>query len=269
MRAAHQVLDDAPKILRDPVAVGLTEGTAAIEIERRSAELLTPACKLLRSAIVLRSRFAEDALAAAIASGVEQYVLLGAGLDTFGFRQSKAAAKLRIFEIDYPATQRWKLERLLSLGMKSPSNVTYVPLDLELHGLEQPLRDAGFDLRRPAFFSWLGVTQYLDDQTIDSTLTSIARLTQRSGVTLSFNPPDQALDGLDREEALAGAERAAAVAEPWRARPTAASLIDRLRTLGFARVEHLQPKRADALYFQGRKDGLRAPRFEQLISAFT
>jgi methyltransferase (TIGR00027 family) len=268
MRAAHQLLDDEPKIFRDPCALGVTDGASRTEIEGRSSELLTPACKLLRSAIVLRSRYAEDELARAVEKGVEQYVLLGAGLDTFALRQPAHAASLRIFEVDQPATQRWKLQRLRSLGAKLPGNLAHVPVDLQLNALDEPLREAGFDRRKPAFFSWLGVTQYLDERAIQSTLRYIAGLAPGSGIAFSFNPPEDELDGLDLGEARAAAARAAAVGEPWRTRPTVAFLVNRLRTLGFRHIEHLHPAHAERLYFNDRKDGLRAARFEQLISAF-
>lgn len=268
MRAAHQLLDAEPKIFRDPLAVGLTHDTSAAEIRRRATELLTPASKLLRSAIVLRSRYAEDALAAAMARGMEQYVLVGAGLDTFALRQPVRASRLRIFEVDHPATQRWKLERFLAAGARPPANIAHVPVDLESNGLEEALHAAGFDRRKPAFFSWLGVMQYLDERAVRSTLSCIAGLAPRSGVVFSFNPPDSELDDLDLEEARAAARRAGALGEPWRTRPTVEPLLDQLRALGFGRVEHLYPRRAQVLYFNGRKDGLRAARFEQLISAF-
>jgi methyltransferase (TIGR00027 family) len=268
MRAAHQLLDDEPKIFRDPFAVGITDGASRAEIESRASELLTPACKLLRSAFVLRSRYAEDELASAIQKGASQYVLLGAGLDTFALRQPAHAADLRIFEVDHPATQRWKLSLLRSRGAKLPRNLAHVPVDLQVEALDEPLRRAGFDRRKPAFFSWLGVTQYLDERAIQSTLRYLAGLAPGSGVAFSFTPPEDALDGLDREEARAAADRAAALDEPWRTRPAADFLANRLRTLGFSRIEHLHPAHAERLYFNDRKDGLRAARFEQLISAF-
>jgi methyltransferase (TIGR00027 family) len=268
MRAAHQLLDDEPKIFRDPFALGVSESASRTEIEGRSSELLTPACKLLRSAIVLRSRYAEDELARAVEKGIEQYVLLGAGLDTFALRQPAHAASLRIFEVDHPATQRWKRQRLRSLGASLPGNLAHVPVDLQLEALDEPLRRAGFHRRRPAFFSWLGVTQYLDEDAIQSTLGYIAELAPGSGVAFSFNPPEGELDGLDREEARAAADRAAAVGEPWRTRPTVDFLVSRLGTLGFRHIKHLHPAHAQRLYFSDRKDGLRAARFEQLISAF-
>jgi methyltransferase (TIGR00027 family) len=267
MRAAHQVLDDDPKIFRDPFAIGFTDGASRTEIDGRSRELLTPACKLLRSAMVLRARYAEDELAASIENGIRQYVLLGAGLDTFALRQPAHAANLRIFEVDHPATQRWKRQRLVSLGAKLPANLAHVPFDLQLDGLDKALRGAGFDRRKPAFFSWLGVTQYLDERAIHTTLGYIAGLEPGSGISFSFNPPEDTLDGLDREEARAAAGRAAAFGEPWRTRLTAGTLVHRLRAAGFRRIEHLHPTYADRVYFSGRRDGLRAARFEQLISA--
>jgi methyltransferase (TIGR00027 family) len=267
MRAAHQIVDDEPRIFRDPFAVGLTEGTSRDEIESRATEFLSPACRLLRSAIVLRSRYAEDQLAFAVQRGVAQYVLLGAGLDTFALRQG-AQAGLRVFELDHAATQRWKLELLRSRGIEAAPNVTYVPMDLEVDSLDAALGRSGFQPQEAAFFSWLGVTQYLDARAVEVTLRYIAQLAPGSGVVFSFNPPDEALDGMDRAEARAAAERSGRIGEPWLTRPTAEVLAKRLRALKFRRIEYLTPHHAERAYFDGRRDGLRPPRFEQLFSAF-
>jgi methyltransferase (TIGR00027 family) len=267
MRAAHQIVDDEPRIFRDPLAVGLTEGTSRDEIEGRAHEFLSPACKLLRSAIVLRSRYAEDQLAVVMRHGVAQYVLLGAGLDTSALRQG-AQAGLRVFELDHAATQRWKLGLLRSRGIEASPNVTYVAVDLQVDSLDAVLRRSGFEPHKPAFFSWLGVTQYLDERALEATLRYIAQLAPGSGVVFSFNPPDEALDGLDRAEARAAAERSSRIGEPWLTRPMPEVLASRLLALGFRRVEHFAPDDAEQAYFVGRRDGLRAPRFEQLFCAF-
>lgn len=268
MRAAHQVVDDEPKIFRDPFAVEISESASGRRIEDVGAELMTPACKLLRSAMVLRSRYAEDELAKAVGWGVRQYVLLGAGLDTYALRQPAQANYLRIFEVDTPGTQHWKASLLERREAGLPRNVTYVGADLEKDDLALSLRRAGFRADAPAFFSWLGVTQYLHEAAVEATLRQIAALPAGSAVAFSFNPPEETLDGADRAEAQAAAARSLAAGEPWLTRPMVQDLQRCLARFGFRRGRHLAPAEAQEVYFGERSDGLRAPRFEQLIYAF-
>ena len=267
LRAAHQVLDDEPKILHDPRAVGLIEGTSRADIMDQAASLRSPGLRLVRSAIVLRARYAEDRLAAAASDGVEQYVILGAGLDTFAFRQPPWAARLRVFELDHPGTQAAKAAVLRRRGMRAPANVSYVPIDFAAQSPAVPLLGSGFDPQKPAFFSLVGVMQYLTAQAIDALFSYVARLPSGSGIAFSFNPPEDELDVRELEEARAAAIRSACFGEPWLSRPRAEWLARRLRTLGFREVEHLAPEAAARVYFDGRHDGLRAPRFEQVMSA--
>ncbi len=140
-------------------------------------------------------------------------------------------------------------------------------LDLETESLRVNLRVAGFDPARPGFFSWLGVTQYLTAAAIEATLHFIARLPRASGVALSFVPPDDELAGADLAEVRASTRRAASLGEPWLTRYRAGELMQSLRALGFRSVLHLTPETASQRYFAGRTDGLRAPRFEQLLFA--
>jgi hypothetical protein len=112
----------------------------------------------LRASIALRSRYAEDALGEAVARGVRQYVLLGAGLDTFAYRNPYAGEGLRVFEVDHPATQQWKRDRLRQVGIPLPDSPTFVAIDFERETIDAALARAGFDRRQPAFLSWLGVT---------------------------------------------------------------------------------------------------------------
>ncbi len=126
-RAAYQVLDDEPRILDDPVAVGLTEGCSREEILAAAQEYRTPILALRRSAFVLRSRFAEDCLRSAVSGGIRQYVILGAGLDTFAYRQPNWARNLAIFEVDHPPSQEYKRERLAARGIQIPANLRFCP----------------------------------------------------------------------------------------------------------------------------------------------
>jgi methyltransferase (TIGR00027 family) len=156
LRAVHQVLDADPKILDDPLAVGLVEGSSREEILAAPPGFLPPVW--FRSIFVLRSRYTEDSLGEAVANGIGQYVLLGAGMDTFAYRQPSWAARLRIFEIDHPESQKVKREHLVKRGIAVPANVEFCPIDFENSSLVEGLATSSLDHRAPTFFSWLGVT---------------------------------------------------------------------------------------------------------------
>jgi methyltransferase (TIGR00027 family) len=149
-RAAHQVLDQPP-VLPDPVAVPLLGAHFALDREREAH----PVVRAFRAFMAARSRYAEDRLWDAVAAGVEQYVVLGAGLDTFAYRNP--FPDLRVFEVDFPATQEWKRVLLDEASIHVPENLIFVPLDFEHRTLSAGLDDAGFDASAPAFFGWLGV----------------------------------------------------------------------------------------------------------------
>jgi len=157
-RAAHQLLDD-PKVFEDPVAFSVLDPGTAASLRARPKVEAGLIANAVRAYIAARSRYAEDALAAAVARGVRQYVLLGAGLDTFPYRNPHA--EVRVFEVDYPGTQAWKRARLSQGGVVIPPSVTFVPLDFQEETLPDGLRRAGFLTDVPTFFSWLGVTMYL------------------------------------------------------------------------------------------------------------
>jgi methyltransferase (TIGR00027 family) len=196
-------------------------------------------------------------------------VILGAGLDTFAFRQPAFARGLQIYEVDHPATQAWKRERLAAAGVAAPDNLHWAPVDFEQRTLAAGLEDAGFDASRPAFLSWLGVTQYLTLPAIDATLKVVAALPSPSTIVLSFILPDVDLPSEEAAAARMVAEDAARAGEPWLTRISPRDLANRLSQLGFRVVVHLTPQEANARYFAGRRDGLQAPHVAQLISATT
>jgi methyltransferase (TIGR00027 family) len=269
LRAAHQLVDDEPKIVNDPIAVVLVDDITREQIAARAAALRSRALMNPRAAVLLRSRYAEDLLAEAIAEGVSQFVILGAGLDTFAFRQPAFARRLQVYEVDHPATQAWKRERLAAAGIAVPDNLRWVPIDFEQQTLATGLRKAGFDASEPAFFSWLGVIQYLTLPAIDATLRVVAALPSPSTIVLSFMLPD--IDPQSEEAAIARqvADDAARAGEHWLTRISPQDLAFRLTELGFRKVTHLRPEEANALYFAGRRDGLRAPHLAQLMNART
>jgi methyltransferase (TIGR00027 family) len=165
-RAAHQLID-RPPVLADPIAVRLADDGSPRDMERAQHRV----ARDFRAYLAARSRYVEERLAVVVAGGVEQYVVLGAGLETFAYRNPFPA--LRVFEVDLPATQAWKRHLLAKAGIDLPANLTFVPLDLERQTLVDGLVEAGFDRRRPAFFGWLGVVPYLTLEAFRATLDAL------------------------------------------------------------------------------------------------
>ncbi len=201
-----------------------------------------------------RSRYAEDELACAVAHGVRQYVVLGAGLDTFAYRNPHPG--LRVFEVDHPATQVWKREQLEAAGIAIPAALTFVPIDFERQTLAEGLGLAGFDLKAAAFFSWLGVTPYLTRDACISTLNLIARTPPGSGVVFDFAVDPALLNPGQRQALDALSERVARYGEPFQLFFDPRKLQDELAEIGFQRTEFLQGKELNERYFKDRDDGL-------------
>lgn len=267
-RAAHQVLDD-PRIFDDPLALrilGLDKRNVSDHDQGWLDE--APLSRVLRASLAARSRHAEDTLRQAQVRGVGQYVILGAGLDTFAYRNPLPGDGLRVFEVDHPAMQEWKRRRLHVMDIAIPSHCTFAPVDFETQTLADGLRQAGFDTGQPALFSWLGVTMYLTAGAIEATLRFVASLPAGSGIVFDYmispallsSKARQAFDGLSRRVASAG--------EPFQTFFDPPALADSLRDLGFVRVDDMAPEHIDAKYFQGRADGLRAGKLAHLMTAW-
>jgi methyltransferase (TIGR00027 family) len=266
MRALHQTIDEEPRILDDSIVPRLIDTT------RRDEDWLAQFvnhrfAKRWRAGFVMRSRYAEDCLAEGAARGVRQYVILGAGLDTFAYRKPRWASSLRIYEVDHPETQRWKRGKLAAAGIAIPPNLTFVPIDFETTTLTDALWATGFASATESLCSWLGVTQYLSSDTIDTTLRFVLSLPHLSEIVLSFILPQEALAGVEAEAVQTAALRAAEVGEPWLSRFYAGNLEAKLRALGFSSVIHLTPEDAHERYFRNRRDGLEPRRGEQLMRA--
>jgi methyltransferase (TIGR00027 family) len=264
LRAAHQLLD-VPPVFTDPLALRVIGAAAASSL--RLGGHAGAARAALRAFVAVRSRFAEDGLAEAHARGIRQYVLLGAGLDTFAYRGGLPG--LTVFEVDHPATQAWKRTRLAEAGIGVPHSVTYAPLDFEREPLAVGLARAGFDAARPACFAWLGVTPYLTREAILATLAFVAGLGRGGEIAFDYAEPVAGGRGAQRlaHEALAG--RVAAVGEPFRCELEPAALAADLRRLGFSTVEDLGPEDLNARYLRGRGDGLRLRGRGRLVRATT
>jgi methyltransferase (TIGR00027 family) len=265
-RAAHQLLD-RPRIFEDPVAVGLVPEASEEAILGAADDHRAPVPTLFRSLFAFRSRFAEDRLAEAAARGVRQYVIVGAGLDTFPWRQPGFARHMQIFYVDHPATLAWTEARFRERGLATPANLSFVATDLEKQELAERLDQRGFERQAGAFFSVLGVTQYVSRDAVEALLRFAASQQVQSEIVFSFAPPDDELKGEELAAAICGVAFTEAVGEPWVTRMRAAEAFDLLTRLGFGEVFHLTPKRAQQRYFVGRGDMLRAPHLEQLIAA--
>ena len=247
-RAAHQVLEGG-RLWEDPLAVRIL-GPSGEALARDAGT--RPAQLGLRHFIVLRARFAEEALAAAHALGVRQGVVLGAGLDTYAYR-TPLGDGLRLFEVDHAATQAWKRRRLAEAGIPEPEHLAFVPVDFEQEALVGCLARAGFDPDRPAFCSWLGVVPYLTETAIFATLADLAALA--GGVRIAFdygNPPEPGAAGEGGVHADL-ARRVAGAGEPLRTTFATDRLHAQLRGLGFQVLEDLGPADLRARY--GSKDG--------------
>jgi methyltransferase (TIGR00027 family) len=231
-RALHQTLDGGA-IFRDPFAAILLDDETLARLDEMAAD---PTQRPMRLFIAARSRFSEDALAACVARGVRQVVVLGAGLDTFSLRNPHAG--VRVFEVDYPATQRWKRERLTQAGLAMPASLTFAPVDFERQSLAEGLAAAGFQADRPAFFQWLGVVPYLTREAIATTLDFIARVPE-SQVVFDYAEPLENYLVDRREYVIAVAARAAALGEPWLSLFDPADLSGILRARGFGTIEDL------------------------------
>lgn len=256
-RAAHQLFDN-PKVFDDPIALPIL-GPGAEERLRNESRFLNRMGRVVRASMAARSRYAEDQLARVVECGTGQFVILGAGLDTFAYRNPYAQRDLRVFEVDYPATQEWKRERLAAAGIAIPPSVTFAPVDFEHQTLAEGLRQAGFDASKPAFFSWLGVTMYLVRDTAMSTFRFIASCGPGSAVTFDYIVPRETLNWTGQLVLRAMSRRVEKAGEPFRTFFAPGELHEELGRMGFRSIEDLGGAEINARYFKNRADGLRVP----------
>ncbi len=249
-RAAHQIADPPP-VLDDPIALRLIGPGYENDLERA----MHPVGRDFRAFMAARSRYAEDNLGSAVAAGVRQYVVLGAGLDTFAYRNP--FPHLHVFEVDFPATQEWKRSLLADAVIPIPDSLTFVPLDFEHKALADGLRESGLDLSAPAFFSWLGVAPYLTLDAFRSTIRTVAQFPAGSGITLDYAFPPASLSPKRRAIFDRLAERVAAAGEPFQLFLTPEQAETELRNAGFNRIEQVDHDGLNDLYFNGRADGLK------------
>ena len=266
-RAAHQLLDD-PKVFDDPVALRIIgkESAAALQADPSQFEA-TPLSPYLRAFVAARSRYAEDELAFGVRRGVSQYVILGAGLDTFAYRNAYPKGVLHVFEVDYPSTQTWKRSRLEEVGITLRGDLTFAPVDFETQTLEEGLRSAGYNPGKCTFFSWLGVTEYLTSEVVMATLRFIASAPAASGVVFDYMISPSLLTPAQRSRFDALARRVASAGEPWQSFFDPGLLTRDLRAMGFRYVEDKGPEDINAKFFKNRKDGLRVGSLSHVMNA--
>jgi len=248
-RAAHQVLEQG-RVFTDPLALRILGAEAEATVRAAEGD---PSRRGLRLFIAVRSRFAEDALAAAFAAGTRQLVILGAGLDTFACRNPHGP-DLRIFEVDHPATQAWKRQRLAEAGLAVPPNLTFVPVDFEREALPGALAAAGFDAGGPSFFSWLGVVPYLTEEAVFATLGFLAALSGRIQVVFDYGNPARPGSGPDAYETARDelARRVEAIGESLQCHFETGDLHARLGALGFTVLDDLGPVLLRERFFPNR-----------------
>ncbi|HSY38446.1 MAG TPA: class I SAM-dependent methyltransferase [Polyangia bacterium] len=266
-RALHLEVDDPPHVFQDDVGLKLV----APDEGWRSRPDMSPFTRPFRASIVARARFIEDLVAEQVARGVGQYVILGAGLDTFAQRRPELANRLLVFEIDQPGPQAWKRRRLVDLGLGVPPFLRLVPVDFEAgDAWWERLATSGFDRGRPAVVASTGVSMYLTREAILTTLRQVAALAPNSTLAMSFMLPIEMAD----PDVRPGIERAAAGAKangtPFISFFTPAEMLALAREAGFGKVEHVSAAALAQRYFAGRTDGLRPPNnSEELLVATT
>ncbi len=254
LRAAHTIRGGEPRIFRDELAMALADMT--------EAEVLSLAARVppaSASTCILRSRFAEDRLSLA-KHRLNQYVVLGAGLDSYALRMGERLAELQVYEVDDPEFQTWKQRRINALGMSLPHQLHYVPCDFEAVMLPAALAKQGFLATEPCFISWLGVTQYLTTAAIRETLHWAAARPGGSELVLTFLDTNAQAAALKVSMAAAGVDVLSTF--------TSDEMTCLLREAGFSRIEHLRAAEVNERYFRSRSDGLMAPQIQCLVTAF-
>ncbi|MFI6600620.1 class I SAM-dependent methyltransferase [Nonomuraea sp. NPDC050536] len=249
-RAAHLVVDHEPYIFRDTMAAALlgAKGEEVIGYHRTYGDHVV--LSGTRAQVTARSHYVEGRLG----EGAGQYVVLGAGFDTFGLRNATGG---RVFEVDHPATQRWKRELLASAGLTPPAQLAFVPVDFESDDLMEALVAAGFDPREPALVSWLGVAMYLTEEAIAASLATVARFAPGSELVMEYALPPALRDEQGHAFAEFALPAAAERGEPWLSFFTPGDLSSLLDRHGLKTAEHVRQADCVAPELWNRQDALR------------
>lgn len=266
-RAMHVLLDPPPHVLEDEIGLQLA---APDNGWRRRPDMDPHATSGYRAAIVARARFIEDLVVEQAGHGVAQYIVLGAGLDTFAQRRPEIASRLRVFEVDQPGPQAWKRQRLTELGYGIPDWLRLVPVDFEAsESWWQQLSAAGFDPGQPAVVVSTGVTMYLTKDATAATLRQIAGLAPGSTLAMTFLLPAELLDDADRSGLQVSEKGARAAGTPFISFFTPPEMLTLAREAGFKDARHVPGTLLAERYFADRTDGLRPSSGEDLLLATT
>ncbi|MGZ3453294.1 MAG: class I SAM-dependent methyltransferase [Polyangiales bacterium] len=256
-RALHVQIDPPPHVFEDEIGLRLA---APDEGWRRRPDMDPVGTRPFRASIVARARFIEDLVAEEAGRGVDQYVLLGAGLDTFAQRRSELASRLRVFEVDRPGPQEWKRQRLVELGFGLPDWLRFVPVDFEAGASwSERLVAEGFAAHRPAVVASAGVSMYLTREANVETLRQAARLASGSTFVTTFLLPFELTDAEARQGLEQSAKGARASGTPFISFFEPGDLVTLAREAGFREVRHVSASALGQRYFSDRTDGLRPP----------
>jgi methyltransferase (TIGR00027 family) len=266
-RAMHVQVDPPPHVLADEIGLRL----AAPPDDWRSRGDMDPEfTKVFRAGVVARARFVEDLVTFQADKSVGQYVLLGAGLDTFAQRRPEIAARLQVFEIDQPGPQSWKRQRLIELGYGIPEWLRLVPVDFEAgESWWERLPVSGFEPRQPAVVASAGVSMYLSREANLATLRQMAQLAPGSTMVMTFMPPLELVDEAGRSGRQISENGARASGTPFISFFTPAEVLELAHEAGFAEASHVSATMLNQWYFAGRTDGLRTSNGEELLVATT
>ncbi|GAB7028799.1 class I SAM-dependent methyltransferase [Streptomyces sp. NPDC021749] len=266
-RAMHVQVDQPPHVLEDEIGLQLAAPDAGW---RHRPDMDPHTTRGFRAAMVARARFIEDLITEQADRGVTQYIVLGAGLDTFAQRRPEIASRIRVFEVDQPGTQAWKRHRLVELGYGIPDWLHLVPVDFEAsEDWLKKLVAAGFDSTRPAVIASTGVTMYLTKEATAATLRQITGLAPGSTLAMSFLLPAELLDDTDRSGLRTSEEGARASGTPFISFYTPSEMLALAREAGFGNARHVSGGSLAERYFSDRTDGLRPSRGEDLLLATT
>ena len=266
-RALHLEVDAPPHVLEDTVGLQLL---APGESWRQRPDMDPQGTRGFRAGVVARARFIEDLVTEQVAHGVTQYVLLGAGLDTFAQRRPDIASRLRVFEVDQPGAQQWKRERLVACGLGLPAWLHLVPVDFEAgQSWWDELVDAGFDTRQPAVVVSTGVSMYLSQEANLATLRQVATLAPGSVLAMTFLLSLDLIDAAERPMHETLHERARASGTPFISFYSPDGIMELAREAGFDTARYVSNDDLNARYFAGRSDGLETPRGEAFLIAAT
>ena len=266
-RALHAQIDPPPHVLEDVIGLLLA---APNDDWHQRPDMDAKATSRARASIVARARFIEDLVIEQAGHGVGQYLILGAGLDTFVQRRPEIASRLRTFEVDQPGVQAWKQRRLIEAGFGIPEYLRLVPVDFETGwSWWEKLATAGFDPDRPTVAASSGVTMYLSKDAVMTTLRRAAALVRGSTLAMTFMLPLEFVDSDERAQRQAAEQGARAAGTPFVSFFSPTEMLALAREAGFRDVQHVSAADLAERYFAGRTDGLRPSSAEQFLVART